>query len=1237
MSYNVAAIHELLEQALTENDLNELCFLHFKPVFRQFVAGMDLAERQRRLLAYVETRGEIEIERLLAEIQKINPDRYAIYDPRIHAPSPAQRQAANPYRGLEVFGEEHAAVYFGREEMVTRLLDKLNQRTFVAVVGPSGSGKSSLVQAGLGPALRANRLPGSQTWRVDFFRPGEHPLRALAIPLMAYVKPQQTAWVRLTEAPEVAHLLGSRQLDLAFLLSQAPARPARFILVADQFEEAFTLCRDEALRRRFFDLLLRAADVDGLTILLTVRADFSGHLLAEPGLGQRADEGWVNVLAMTPAEQRAAIERPAQARGARLEDGLSDHILRDLAAAPGQLPLLEFALQQLWAQQTSDSLLTHAAYDALGGLSQALGRHAEAVFNGLDADAQAQAPDLFTRLVRVTHPEEGGEDTRRRLCLDELPAGLHGLALTLAGQFQRLLVTDRDAVTGAATVEMVHETLIRHWPRLRGWLDADRAFLLWRQRLQYDRQRWQESRDPDTLLRGGPLVEAERWFAARPQDWTGAELAYLAACRAQRAADEARRREQIEALNAANTATQKALRMARARELAAHAMTELEHLTDSSGSLALMLAREAVLRARADGDPPPVVAQDALQRTADTATTFRLRLAGHAARVMSAAFSPDGRLIVTAGDDGTTRVWDAITGQEVRQLAGDGGSILSATFSPDGRLIATADIRTARVWDAETGQVVRHLAGDAGSFFSAAFSPDGRLIVTAGIEGTAWVWDAATGAPMRELVGHAGGLLSAAFSPDGRLIVTASKDATARVWDAATGATVRVLAGHTASVLSAAFSPDGRLIVTGSDDHTARVFDATTGQEVRVLIGHTASIGCAAFSHDGRLIVTASKDGTARVWDAATGAPLRPLAGHAAAVWSAAFSPDGRLIVTASADGTARVWDVAPGQETRQLTGHAARLRSAAFSPHGRLILTSSDDRTARIWDEVTGREVRQLSGHAEAVLSAAFSPDGQLIVTASADRTTQVWDTQTGATVRSLAGHTARVWSAAFSPDGRLIVTGSDDGASRIWNVATGQEVRQLAGPADGGNFAAFSPDGRLIVTAGSDRMARVWEAETGAAVWSFAGHTARIWCAAFSSDGRLIATASEDRTARIWDVVTGEEVRQLTGHAGAVWSAAFSPDGQLIATASGDGTARVWDAATGQELRRLTGHAAGVYGVAFSPDGRRIVTASEDRTALVWLVSIDELLAQAEAHIQRDPPRFTSAERQRYGLDEM
>lgn len=619
-------------------------------------------------------------------------------------------------------------------------------------------------------------------------------------------------------------------------------------------------------------------------------------------------------------------------------------------------------------------------------------------------------------------------------------------------------------------------------------------------------------------------------------------------------------------------------------------------------------------------------------------------LVGHGGPVQTAHFSPDGRLVVTASEDGTAAIWEASGGQPLHRLGG-GGALRSAHFSPDGSRVLTAGADgQARLWETATGQAGRVLphpgglrraifspdgtrvltiAGDfqvqlwdvesgrrelelpahAGTVYGVSFSPDGHWLATASNDKRARLWSATTG-ELRHTLEHKAAVHTASFSPDGARLVTASSDGRAQVWDVRSGAALALCEGHARSVLNATFSPDGTRLLTASDDATARLWESANGRLVASL-GHDGPVKHARFSPDGLRLVTASDDGTARLW-AASGQLLAIFSGHAAPVQNAHFHPDGSAIVTASTDGSARIWETGRTNFVSILGGHEGGVRQAGFTDSGRQVVTHSDDQTVRFWDASLGRCLESIPCHEDRLVAALWRNGQPLLAGTTRDGLVRLREGRRSEGVVTLARPAGVLPAAQFNADGRRLLTADADHVARLWGTADGQLLAALAGHTGHILGLAWSSDSALVATSAEDASARVWDASTGRLRRTFTGHDGPVGAAAFSPDGLLLATASEDRTARVWEIASGELRTVLRGHEGSVRSVRFSPDGARLVTAGTDRTARLWDRASGQLLGSLSGHAAAVVEGAFSADGSAVVTSSLDGTARVWLVPV-------------------------------
>ncbi|MBY5871905.1 TIR domain-containing protein [Rhizobium ruizarguesonis] len=592
-------------------------------------------------------------------------------------------------------------------------------------------------------------------------------------------------------------------------------------------------------------------------------------------------------------------------------------------------------------------------------------------------------------------------------------------------------------------------------------------------------------------------------------------------------------------------------------------------------------------------------------------------LPGHIGYVSGAAYSPDGKLMATASEDGTARIWDAVSGAELHVLTGHLATVRNVEFSPDGKTVLTAsDDGTARIWDAATGAELKRLIGHTAGVWRAHFSQDGKRIATAGWDRQARIWDAATGETLYTLAGHTSYLVDAVFSPDGKELATIANDKLARLWNAETGAEIATLTGHEGTISFVTFSPDGTKVLTGGLDSSAHLWNAATGEAIRAFGGgnfNLYDVKSASFSQNGLYIVAATEYKNARIWEVSTGKTQRILSGHTNWVTKVAYSPDGKLIATGSQDGTVRIWDGWTGTALGVLSGHQHSITGLVWSPDSKRLLSTSLDNTARVWDPNIDHQWLLVQAHSGYVSGAHYSPDGRLVVTYSPDRTARLWNADTGDWIATLQGHTDRLDDAVFSPDGRTLATRSKDGTIRLWEVKTRklEHVLEIGSPLNG---LTFSPNSRQLVSWSEDRIARLWDVAEGKELRHFEGNTDHVEDVQWTADGLRVVIPSMDTFARIYAVATGKQLALLSGHSRFVQSARFSRDGARVITGGWDGTARIWDAATGKQLVTLPGHADLINDALFLGDGSRAVTASLDGVVRIWDTDAGALLRRID-----------------------
>jgi WD40 repeat protein len=609
------------------------------------------------------------------------------------------------------------------------------------------------------------------------------------------------------------------------------------------------------------------------------------------------------------------------------------------------------------------------------------------------------------------------------------------------------------------------------------------------------------------------------------------------------------------------------------------------------------------------------------------------RAIGHRDAIHSAAFSPDGRFVVSGGDDTVIRLWSlddlSTLPTPVQRYYGQTKRVLSVAFSPDGtRVIAGGEDQNAMIWDTSTGELLMTLTGHTAKLYAALYSPDGTRILTASEDGTVKLWDADTGDLLETIDAHAEGVRSAAWSADGLWIVTGGRGNSrqVRLWNAETSELLREFTGFDASITGVAISPDGRSLLTSSDDQTVRLFDIATAQQRWRVNTHVPSARSVAFSPDGRYAVSGGADNAARVWNAGDGSEVVGYSGgHHGAVQSVSFSPDGQWILTSSYDSSLRLWmaplaGVRHGSERVLFTPKTDSGRpqamgetwSVAFSPDGGWMVTGAQDRSIRLWDTVTGVQIGQLEGSTDTVRTVAVSPDGRFVAASGSDRIIRIWEVDGREIVFEQQGHNDGLYSVAWSPDGRYLASAGDDRVILVWDIENNSQIRRFEGHQGAIRRVVWSPDGTKLLSVSDDHTARIWDVTTGEVLQTFTVHTAAIWGAAFTPDGREAVTGSYDRLAYRWNIETGEIVQTYRGH---------EPDGRWLMTGSEDHRLRLWDVASGETIREFYGHLRPIRSVNWSPDGGSVLSAGAEGSARLWEIDPQWLVEASCIRLDGDP----------------
>ncbi len=1191
---------------------------------------------------------------------------------------PGAKNAVSPYVGLSAFTSADANNFFGRTKIIHRLHESIQTQPLVAVLGPSGSGKSSVIHAGLLAKLTqrptAKDAPANIQWTPISFRPGDTPFRNLALVLAPHLNMQAGAlatdlWT------------GTRSLlDVVNEIASDPPTPEhRVLLVIDQFEEIFSLCPTPEIRQAFLDLILQPSlardqekkdhenkdhennsqeNRNTLTILLAIRADFTSYLLSQGTMADLLQDATTVLGPMQQDEMRQAIEQPALQQGVMFEPGLVLRLLADVGNAPGSLPLLEFALSQLWASR-QDGWITHAAYDKNGGVAGALTNYASGIYDGLSPQEQARTRHIFPQLIQ---PGQGTADTRRLATVAEIGGNDWPLVRKLADA--RLVVTGRNT-RNDETVEVIHEALILEWDLLRQWIETDRTFRIWQQRLRILLGEWRlVDQDASALLRGGFLADSEEWLVQRGESFSADERDFIIASAQHRddelAATEARRQHALETAQALARNEVRSSRRLRRLAIGLASLTILLiaaafytwqlqgqaqlHADQAEASAQLALARQ--LSAQSSQAMDTVVDRgillslESLKRTTDPTDITSLLtgikldpmlvtfLHAHTSETSLLVFAQDGKTLFSGDIQGLAFAWSlenfAAPGRpiSITNLAASPNSTGGA-FAPSTAILAIQAV-TQRViyrtengfglWDLESATtLVQHAVPN--KMKVVRFSGDGSRFVVEDSADEMRIYDSQSGDLVTGPQSHPPRNTLCAVNGDASILALKggdSTEATIMFWDvAAAEAVAPPQGGHIDDIQDCAFSPDDSRLATAGFDSTVRLWDSTTGLQVGApRTGHQGRVLAITFSPDGTRIASGDTANQIILWETESGARLgTPLAGHENWIRGLAFSPDGQMLASSDASGKIALWNVAA---RKILNGHTARVRSVALSPDENTLLTSSFDGHLVLWDARTGEKLRDIeTTHPNSIIQVGFSPDGRTVASLDAGGFVILWETDTW-TPRfdPMPAHTTVLIGLAFSPDSKWMATGDFSGKILLWDVAAGEPVGEplQAHKDEWALSLAFSPDGSLLASGSTDKTIRLWSMPDLAPVGEpLEGHTNWVNVLLFEPDGKTLISGSNDQTIRRWDVATGQPLGEaIEGDRSQIWGLTLleEKDGEdpVLVSLGSTGNVQRWNWRTRLPLGPALRTAIETESMAITRDGERFYLGTFDSTAQMW-----------------------------------
>ncbi len=1127
-----------------------------------------------------------------------------------------------------------------RQIDLDRLIEKIGRPDcrLIVIHGPSGVGKSSILEAGLMPALNQTVITMRDVMTLHI---RNYHNWAKQIKGQLDKRPMQAGPDNTAAPTDIAGILTELRLN--------DKRDLITVLIFDQFEEFFFVNpenppsrnqdRDRA-RRLFYNFLNDCLNTPFVKVILSLHEDYL-HLLLQLDKALKTDVINNDILNkrtryalgnFTPQDARAVIKNLTQsANQFHFEPQLIDKLVEDLSSETGEVRPIE--LQIVGMQMQTEQIRTLAQYKPKAQLVKGF---IEEVIQDCGAPNEP-----ITRVVLYLLTDEPGEYnqlTRPLKTQSELAKELNDAEIEADDAQLELIL---EILLGAGLIfktpgkandlyQIVHDYLTPFFRKGQG------GELL----AQVQAEKKKRKKAERNLSK---VLKRQLRFARIVGVLIALLLSTTAILFYDKAVDEKERaelreekikeiskitKEQMQYNEAAlavaqeqNKVTTENLKKAEVNAMNALLQSSKAHFLSDNDLDALLVGVKAGLMTQYSDLPPELVTQAIVNlRKVVSDIHEKNRLQGHESPVAAVSISHDGQLAASGSYDNTIKIWRVSDGRLIHTLYAHTDSIADVSFGPVGLILATASAdATIKLWQAQSGQLIRTLEGHKGAVNSIAFSSGGDMLASGSRDKTIRLWKVSDGTALKAFPAHGGAVLSVCFSPDSLMLASGGDDNKIILWDVKTGRRQASLKGHYADVRSVSFNPDGNMLVSGSDDHTIRLWDVAKHTELRVFKGHSGSVFSVTFAPDGNTLASAGHDNAINIWGVRDSTVVMTFSGHTGSVRDLCFNPDGTMLASAGFDRSVRLWEIGASQNVITRKGHLGPVYSVSFSPDGKTLASGSFDNTVKLWPTNPNDAEQTLKWHLGAVYGVEFHPDGRMVASASSDHTIKLRDVRTGREIRKLKGHLASVRCLAFSPDGRLLASGDDSRIIKLWSVDNGKTLKTFKGHSGSVLSVAFSPDGQMLASGSDDKTIKLWDIQERRLLDTLARHYNAVFSVCFHPKEQLLASGSFDSTIKIWQIEKGkgELKTTLAGHPGSVRSVAFSPDGQMLASGGDDTTIKLWNLSDGVEINTLRRHSGIVYSVAFSPDGRFLASGSGDSSIKLWELSaftnsdLDELLA--------------------------